>query len=49
MSTFGLTQVVDNYTQLSIYHSLVLLSNLSFLSSCQTIYMYPFSMWHTVL
>ena len=42
MSTFGLTQVVDNYTNLyrDNCHSLidlVLLSNPSFLSSCQTI------------
>ena len=42
MSTFGLTQVVDNYTHLyqDNFHSfidLVLLSNPSFLSSCQTI------------
>ena len=42
MSTFGLTQVVDNYTHLyqDSCHSLidlVLLSNPSFLSSCQTI------------
>ena len=42
MSTFGVTQVVDNYTHLyrDNCHSLidlVLLSNPSFLSSCQTI------------
>ena len=42
MSTFGLTQVVDNYTHLyrdncHSLNDLVLLSNPSFLSSCQTI------------